>query len=148
MHLHPDFKEFVRLLNAAGVEYVVVGAFAVAIHGIPRYTQDIDFFVAPSQDNGAKIVEMLRKFGFESFGLTADDFAHPDRVIQLGVEPNRIDLLTGIAGVSFEEALAGRGLIEIDGEPLWYLGRSELIRNKRAVGRPQDIADAARLEVL
>lgn len=148
MHLKPDFKEFVESLNAAGVEYVVVGAFAVAFHGLPRYTRDIDFLVGPSRENGEKIVRSLEAFGFGSLGLSADDFVGPDQIIQLGVEPNRIDLLTSIEAVSFDEALAQRHHIDIDGVTIWFLSRDHLIRNKRAVGRPQDIADAVRLEDL
>jgi predicted nucleotidyltransferase len=148
MHLKPDFKEFVESLNANGVEYVVVGAYAVAFHGIPRYTRDIDFFVQPSHANGERVVNALKAFGFGSLGLSADDFAKPDQIVQLGVEPSRIDIITSIEAVPFDEAHAHRNQVEIDGVKLWFLGRDQLIRNKRAVGRPQDLADAARLEDL
>lgn len=148
MHLKADFKDFVASLNAAGVEYVVVGAYAVAFHGIPRFTGDIDFFVAPSRENGEKIVECLRAFGLGALNLTPDDFVDPDRVIQLGVAPNRIDLLTGIEAVSFADVYARRAQTEIDGLQISFISREDLIRNKRATGRPQDAADVARLEAL
>ena len=148
MHLKADFKEFAELFNAAGVEYLVVGAYAVAFHGLPRFTGDIDFFVAPTHQNGERIVKSLDVFGFGSLGLKPEDFADSDRVIQLGVDPNRIDILTSIDAVSFDDAYARRKHVDIDGVRLAFISREDLIRNKRAVGRPQDIADAERLSAM
>jgi len=148
MHLKKDFREFVELLNAEGVKYLVTGAYAVAFHGIPRYTKDIDFFVEPSGENAAKLLSVLRQFGFGSLNISVDDFTQPDKVIQLGVDPVRIDLLTGIEGVTFGDAYPDRCQVEVDGVLLTFLSREHLIRNKRTAGRPQDLADAARLEDL
>jgi predicted nucleotidyltransferase len=148
MDLKRDFREFIELLNAANVSYVVAGAYAVAFHGIPRYTKDIDFFVEPSPENARRVAGVLNQFGFEGLGLTAEDLSKPDQIVQLGREPVRIDILTGIEGLTFAEALADSKQIEIEGVTVRFLGRKTLIQNKRAVGRSQDIADAARLEEL
>src|SRR5262245_10627356 len=103
MNLLPDWREFIELLNSHGVEYVVVGAWARAFHGIPRSTGDIDFFVRPSAENAERLVRVIERFGFGSLDITSQDFQTKDRVIQLGIEPYRIDLVTGISGVSFDE---------------------------------------------
>jgi len=142
MRLNKDLREFIELLNSGGVEYLVVGAFAVAWHGHPRFTADIDFFVRPVAANGEAIVAALRAFGFGSLDITASDFSRPDRVVQLGVPPNRIDLITSIAGVPFDEAWAGRMKGEIDGIPVAFIGLEDLIRNKEAAGRSKDLGDA------
>jgi hypothetical protein len=123
----------------------VVGAHALAWHGLPRYTKDIDLFVHPCPDNAAVLLEVLDEFGFGGLGLKAGDFVNPDQVIQLGREPNRIDLLTGLSGVTWEECRASRVEGKMDGIPVSFLGRESYIRNKLASGRPQDLADAARL---
>ncbi len=93
MRLNKDLREFIELLNSNGVEYLVVGTFAFAWHGYPRFTADIDFFVRPVAANGEVIVAALRAFGFDGLGITANDFSRPDQVVQLGVPPNRIDLI-------------------------------------------------------
>ncbi len=146
MKLSKDLREFVELLNSAGVEYVIVGAHAVAYHGYPRYTGDIDFFVRPTAESGRKIVDVLSAFGFEETGLTAEDFEKPDQIIQLGLPPQRIDLLTGITAVSFDDAINGSEAGVLDGIPVRFLGRSELLRNKKATGRTKDAADVEELE--
>ncbi len=148
MELKKDFKEFIELLNVNSVKYVIAGAYAVACHGIPRYTKDIDFLIEPSQENATKLLKVLDQFGFESLGITLADVSNPNKVVQLGVEPYRIDLLTTIEGVTFEEAFNTRQQIKVDGLMLNFLSKALLIRNKRAVARPQDIADATRLEEL
>ena len=104
MDLEEDLREFIELLNALNVRYMVVGAFAVAYHGHPRFTGDIDLFVERSLDNAARIGEVIEQFGFGDLNLSVDDFLHEDQVIQLGVFPNRIDLLTFLSGVNFQEA--------------------------------------------
>ena len=145
MRIGKDLREFIELLNAKGVEYVVVGGFAVAWHGHPRFTADIDFLVRPNPANAELLVETLRDFGFASLRIAPQDLCQPDQILQLGVKPNRIDVITSIAGVSFEEAWASPVSGTIDSIPVFFIGRDELIRNKELAGRPQDVADAQAL---
>ncbi len=146
MNLQPDLKECVASFLFRHVEFLVVGGHAVAFHGYPRLTEDLDLLVRPTHENGRRLVEALKAFGFASLGLEPDAFTVPDRVIQLGRAPNRIDLLTGIPGVTFNEAWSARVEADLDGLKVFMIGRDALIRNKRATGRPQDLADAERLE--
>ncbi len=146
MKLHKDLHEFVELLNSAGVRYVVVGGHAVAFHGYPRYTGDIHFLIESSEDNAARVEKVLRDFGFGQTGFQTKDFLEPESIVQLGLPPNRIDLLTSISGVTFSEAWANRVPGLLDGVPVSFLGREDLLRNKRASGRPKDIADLSNLE--
>jgi hypothetical protein len=146
MKLSKDLKEFVELLNSRKVEFLVVGAHALAWHGLPRYTKDIDFFVGTNPENAKALELVIHDFGFSSTGLTAGDFQNPGQIIQLGIEPNRIDILTGISGVTWDEAWATRVKGEMDGVPVFFLSEDAYIRNKLASGRPQDIADAERLK--
>ncbi len=146
MRLSNDLREFLELLNSRGVDYVIVGAHSLAFHGRPRYTGDLDVLIRPTSDNAAKLVALLNEFGFVDSGFKTSDFTEPEKVIQLGCTPNRIDLLTSISGVSSEEAFATRVSGELDSIPVFILGRDALIRNKRAVGRPQDYADLDALE--
>jgi len=136
-----DLREFIELLNSHQVEYVLVGGHAVAFHGWPRFTKDIDFFVRPTLENGARIAAVLRKFGFDVAQLTPELFTEPKRNIQLGRPPQRIDILTWISGVEFDEAWESHETAELDGVPTNIVGKEILIRNKRASGRPQDLAD-------
>jgi hypothetical protein len=145
MNLQKDLKEFVELLTELDVRFLIVGAFAVAYHGYPRYTADIDIFVDNSVENAARLLEAIQRFGFGNVGLTDDDFVQDDRVIQLGVAPNRIDLLTSISGVSFEEAWRSRELGELGELTVPFISREMLKRNKAATGRSQDLADLDRL---
>jgi len=138
--LNRDFKEFAELLNAEGVEYLVVGGYALAAHGHPRYTGDIDFWVRPSGDNVTRLLTVLRRFGFESLGLKAADF-EPDSVIQLGQPPRRIDLLTAIDGVEFDACWARREQVTVDGVVLPIIGLEDFAANKRSSGRLKDLAD-------
>jgi len=147
VRLQKDLKEFIESLNSQGVEYVIVGGFALAFHGFPRYTADIDVLVRCSPENAARLEIAVFKFGFASSGLSASDFLSPNQVIQLGRPPNRIDLLTSITGVDFEEAWAQRVASELDGIPVWFIGRESFIKNKRATGRTQDKADLEALGV-
>lgn len=146
MRLNKDLREFIALLNSEKVEYVLVGGYALAFHGVPRYTGDIDFLVRPTVENGARIESVLRAFGFASMNLTAADFSAPDRIVQLGHPPFRIDLLTSISGVPFEEIWNNRMASELEGLPIAVISRADLIRNKQASGRPRDIADLAALD--
>ncbi len=141
MKLPKDFREFIESLNSESVRYVIVGGYAVAHHGYPRYTGDIDFFVEPSAENARRIVKVLQRFGFAGLGLTERDFAEGDRVIQLGVPPRRIDIVTGISGVSFAEAWSTKGAATLDGLPVFFVSREVLLKNKAAADRPQDRVD-------
>lgn len=146
MSLDRDLLELLASFRSAGVEFLVVGGHAVAFHGYPRYTEDLGLFLRPERANGERVVLALRQLGFGSLDLSAEDFIAADRVIQLGRAPNRVDLLTRLYGVTFDDAWSSRVSASIDGEPVWMINRGELIRNKRATGRPQDVADAEALE--
>ena len=146
MSLNADLREFIELLNSRGVEYVIVGAHSLAFHGRPRYTGDLDILVRPSPENGAKLISLLRDFGFGKADFAEADFTASEQMIRLGRAPNRIDLLTSISGVSIEEAFSSKISAEIERLPVFLLSKESLIRNKRAVGRPQDIADLETLE--
>ena len=141
MPLQKDLREFIESLNSRHVEYLIVGAFALAFHGIPRFTGDIDILVRRSPENAARIEEVLVQFSFASLGLSAADFIEADQIIQLGHPPNRIDLLTSITGVEFEDAWDGRVAGSLHGVPVSFISRQCLIQNKRATGRTRDIAD-------
>lgn len=136
-----DFEELLRCLHARNVKAVVVGGHALAFHGRPRYTKDLDVFVEPSPANAERLLLALADFGFGQVGLTLEDFATPGKIVQLGVAPNRVDLMTVIDGVTFAEAWAGRIAGHFGSQPVSYLGRDEFLRNKHAAGRPQDLAD-------
>ena len=146
MALSKDWREFLELLNSRAVDYVIVGAQSLAFHGRPRHTGDLDIFVRPTPDNARLLLAILNQFGFEQSGFKETDFLQPGQIIQLGRVPSRIDLLTSISGVSTAEAFAGKISAILDGIPVFILGKDALIRNKRAVGRPQDLADLAELE--
>lgn len=146
MTLHPEFKEFAISLNENDVRYMVVGGYAVAFHGHPRYTKDLDVWIEREPGNVARLLSALGEFGFGSLGLSAEDFLEPDQIIQLGFPPNRIDLLTDIEGVDFAPAYAGIVEANVEGVPVYFIGLEDLKRNKRAVGRHQDLADLERLE--
>ena len=145
MPLPEDWRAFIESLNSNGVEYLIVGAVALAYHGFPRYTGDLDVLVRNSPGNTRRLESALAGFGFASLGLKAADFADSYRVIQLGVPPNRIDLLTSITGVPFDEAWGDRVDADLEGTRVSFISRQALIRNKRLTGRAQDKAD---LEVL
>jgi hypothetical protein len=128
-------------LTARDVRFVVVGGHALAYHGRPRYTKDLEVFVDPTPENAARLLLALADFGFGGLDLKTADFDTPGKVVQLGIAPNRIDLLTRIDGVSFDEAWSGRVTGRFGTESVPFLGRRELLANKRAVGRLQDLAD-------
>lgn len=140
-----DFVEMLSALGAAGAEYLVVGAHALAAHGVPRATGDLDIWVRATPGNAVRVLAALREFGAPLFDLTLDDLSRPETVFQIGVVPVRIDLLTSISGVGFEEAWAGRIEVPLEGLTVGVLGREELLRNKRATGRPKDLLDAEAL---
>lgn len=144
MGLSKDWREFLELLNSRGVDYVIVGAHSLALHGRPRYTGDLDILVRSTFENARLLIDILNEFGFARSGFKEQDFLKPGQLIQLGRAPTRIDLL--ISGVSSEEAFAGKVSAELDGIPVFVLSKDALVRNKRAVGRPQDLADIDTLE--
>jgi len=141
MEIQPDFKDLLVLLNEQKVEYLIVGGFALAFHGAPRFTGDIDVFVRPNPENAQRIMCALAAFGFNLPGLTAEDFHAPDKVVQLGMPPVRIDLITSISGVSWEEAAAHKVAGTYGDVPVCFIGREQFIANKRASGRKKDLAD-------
>jgi hypothetical protein len=146
--LAKDLREFIELLNSRRVDYIVVGGHAVAFHGHPRYTGDIDFLVRPSPENAERLIESLKEFGFSNLQLSADDFTRPNTIVQLGYPPNRIDLLTSISGVDYGEAWSGKATGELDGLRAFFLGFDALLKNKRAAGREQDLADVNKLSAV
>ena len=141
-----DWREWLESLNASGVEYVVVGGIALAFHGIVRYTGDLDVLVHASAANAERVMQALRRFGFESLKLTVADFSKPDQVVQLGYPPGRIDILTSIDGVDWSQVNTGAVSGDYSGVPVRFISRDDLIRNKRATGRPQDAVDADKLQ--
>jgi hypothetical protein len=144
--LNPDFAEMLRALSAAGAEYLLVGAYAMAAHGVPRATGDIDVWVRPSRDNAQRVLLALQRFGAALFDLTAADLARAGTVFQLGVPPRRIDILTSIDGVTFDTAWPRRVTTRLDDVEVAVISREDLMRNKRAAKRPKDLVDVHLLE--
>jgi hypothetical protein len=132
-------------LNSNKVEYLIVGALAVSWHGFPRYSGDVDFLIRPTTDNAARVLRAIAQFGFGSLDIAIEDLAVPGKVVQLGYEPNRIDVMSSITGVTFDEAWAERSTGELDGLPVGFIGRKALLRNKDATGRSKDLIDAIEL---
>ena len=141
MEIRSDFIELLASLNARKVEYLVVGGYALAFHGAPRLTGDMDLYVRPDAANAERVLRALDDFGFGSLDLSPQDFVRPGRIVQLGVPPVRVDLITSIAGVSWDEAWSGRAEGDYGGVGVCYIGRREFVANKRAVGRRKDLAD-------
>ena len=145
MILNQDFKEFFQLLNENKVQYLIVGGYAVAYHGYPRYTKDIDIWLLIDPDNAQKVVKTLLDFGFGSLGLKESDFLEDDTMIQLGYAPNRIDLIMGLSGVNFEACFATKIEVDVDGVKLFFIDLENLKKAKKAAGRIQDLADIENL---
>jgi len=141
-----DFKEFIQLLIKNKAEYLIVGGYAVGIHGYPRYTGDLDIWLNPTAENADLILKSVNEFGFSSFKLTQEDFIKPGNVVQLGYPPLRIDLLTEIDGVTFSECFENRKMVTIDGLTVNFIGYSDLLKNKKESGRPKDIGDIDNLK--
>ena len=146
--LNKDYKEMLQCLNDEGVKFLLVGAYALAAHGYPRATMDIDLWVMPSPDNAQAVLRALRRFGAPLHDLSTADLLRDDTVFQIGVAPRRIDIITGASGLRFEEAFQASSPIEIEGLQIRIPSRNDLIRNKRASGRTKDLADAEALELL
>jgi predicted nucleotidyltransferase len=145
--LNEDFQDLLTLFADAGVEFVIVGAYALAFHGAPRASGDIDLFVRPTPVNAQRALEALTRFGapVESAGVTRADLSQPGIVYQIGLPPRRIDIMTEISGLTFDEAWASRSTAEVEGRTVSFIGRAALLKNKEAAGRPKDTADIARL---
>ena len=141
MDLAPDFEEFIASLTAHGVEFLVVGAYALALHGAPRFTGDLDVFVRPTLQNASRLLASVRAFGFPVAELRPEDIAHGDRILQMGVEPVQIHVMSAISGVTWEEAWQDRAAGPLGGQEVAFLGRETFVRNKRASARPKDLAD-------
>lgn len=141
MEVQQDFRNLLELFKKHNVDFIIVGAYALGFHGAPRYTGDLDVFVKPDPINAKNIIQALNDFGFGSVGLTAMDFVKKDKVVQLGVPPVRIDIITSITGVQWEQAQSGRVEGWFGDLKVHYIGRDEFIANKRALGRKKDIAD-------
>jgi hypothetical protein len=144
--LNQDFKEFIQSLNDNNVRYLVVGGYAVALHGYPRYTKDIDIWVQLSPENATNMIKAIDQFGFGSLGLQINDFLEPDTIIQLGYPPNRIDILTTLVGVDFDACYNDRVEIQIDEIDINFISLENLKLNKKSSGRFQDLADLENLE--
>jgi hypothetical protein len=141
MKPHKDFSELVALFNANNVEFLIVGAYALAFYGVPRFTGDLDLYIHPTPENAQNVIKALDEFGFRSLGYQLDDFVTSERVVQLGVAPVRIDIMTSLSGVSWELAWRNRKAGFFGESPVFFLGKEEFIANKRALGRPRDLAD-------
>lgn len=146
MQSYSDFEEILQAFNAAGVKYLVIGAFAVAAYARPRATGDIDLWVEPTSDNSRRIYRALVHFGAPAEELDFETFTEVDIVFQIGLPPIRIDILTGIDGLSFSEAWPNRISSTLGAVPIELIGRNDLLRNKRASARPQDLADLELLQ--
>ena len=145
MNLNQDFQEFVELFVAHEVEFLIVGGYALAAHGHPRYTKDLDVWVWLGPENAQRIINAIEEFGFGDLGLTAADFQEPDVMVQLGHEPQRIDILTYASGLQFSDAYKNRVYITIGNVQVPFISVDDLRTNKLATGRPRDIADVADL---
>jgi len=144
--MNQDFLDALRALSEADARFLVVGAFAVAVHAEPRATGDLDVWVEPTPENAARVFAALVRFGAPLADLTPADLARPDVVFQMGVPPGRIDVMTSISGVEFAEGWAGRTTFTLADLRVPVVGRAELVRNKRATGRPKDLLDLELLE--
>jgi hypothetical protein len=146
--LNDDYKDMLQALVGEKVEFLLVGAYALAAHGYPRATMDIDIWVVPAPGNAAAVVRALHRFGAPLHDATQADFEKAGTVFQIGVAPRRIDIITAASGLRFEEAFHNATVVDIEGIPVHVLSVADLIRNKRATGRIRDLADAEALERL
>jgi hypothetical protein len=144
--MNRDFLDMLSALSDAGADFLIVGAHAVAVHARPRATGDLDIWVRPTPENAGRVMDALEAFGAPLDELTTEDLASGDLVFQIGVAPNRIDILTGIGSLAFEEAWTNRVEVSLWGQTVPVIGRDELIRAKRDAGRPRDLADLSELE--
>jgi hypothetical protein len=143
--LNKDFREFIESLNKNGVEYLIVGGYAVGFHGFPRFTQDLDIWVRPTVENAERALKALKSFGFPTDKLSIEVFSEPDSVLQIGRPPNRIDILTSLDGVTFESCYKRRAQGIVDGIRTKFIGKADLKKNKKASGRKRDLGDLEEL---
>jgi len=141
-----DFHQFVKSLTEAKVDYLIVGGYAVGIHGHPRYTGDMDIWINQNQENAKRVIEAIDYFGFSSLGITVDDLLVPKNVIQMGNPPLRIDILTEIDGVGFEDCFPNKKVVTIAGLQFNFISYKDLIKNKLASGRAKDLDDVSNLK--
>jgi len=146
MEIQRDFKELLELFNAHNVEYLIVGGYALAFHGAPRFTGDIDLFVKPEAENAKRILVALAEFGLGSLDLSETDFTSVDNVIQLGVPPVRVDIMTSITAVDWQQAESGKVEGNYGDTQVYFIGKDDFVSNKRALGRKRDLADLEALE--
>lgn len=139
--VQPDFRDLLASLNSHGVEYVIVGGYALAFHGAPRFTGGLDIHVRPDPENAERVLRALADLGCRFPDLDVDDFQDPNKIVQLGVPPVRVDLMTSITGVSWDDADAGKAGGTYGDVPVFFLGREQYVANKRALGRMKDLAD-------
>ena len=144
--MNPDFIDMLSALSEARVDFLIVGAHALAAHGVPRATGDLDIWIRPTPDNAARALRALVACGAPLAGLTVDDLTRPDTVFQIGLPPARIDILSGITGVSFADAWDRRVAVRLTAGEVAVLSKQDFIANKTAVGRPKDLADMALLD--
>lgn len=145
MELSDDFREFVEWLDKHEVRFLIVGGYAVAFHGHPRYTKDLDVWIAATQDNAERLLRALHDFGFGSLNLSVADFVEEGMIIQLGDPPNRIDILTSVKGLEFELAWQSREMLSGSELSIPFISKGDLIQAKQSVGRLQDLADIEHL---
>lgn len=150
IELADDFRDLLAELHDAGAEFVVLGGYAVAFHGHPRATKDLDVLVRADATNAKRVYRALAAFGapLQSFEVSESDFATYDGVLQIGLPPRRIDILNSAAGITFDEAIEEGISLDLDGRKIPIIGRAALLKNKRAAGRPQDLADVKALETI
>ncbi len=146
MAANPDFKDLLRELSEAKAKFIIIGAHAVMFYTAPRYTKDLDIWIEANRANAARVYEALRKFGAPLMDLTVEDLANPETIFQIGIEPNRIDILTHAKGLEFEKAWSHSEKSTYDGVPVQILGKADLITNKKIVGRDQDLLDLKNLQ--
>ena len=144
--MNRDFAEMLSALSEAGAEFLIVGAHALAAHGVPRATGDLDIWVRPTSTNARRVLRALASFGAPLHDLTLDDLTKSDTVFQIGVPPSRVDILTGITGVRFDDAWPRRVALDLEGAAVSVIGRADFIANKRATGRLKDLADVDGLD--
>jgi predicted nucleotidyltransferase len=146
MTLDPDFEDFIQFLNQYEVDYMIVGGYAMAFHGSPRYTGDLDIWIDISESNAEKMLLVIQAFGFSSLGFKKEDFLKENLINQIGYPPLRIDILTNIDGIDFKEAYTQKQVIEIEDLKANYIGLRDLIQNKKTSGREKDIIDVKTLQ--
>jgi len=148
MNLDKDFEDFVVLLNKYEVTYMVIGGYALAFHGQPRHTGDLDIWIDVSDNNAQKMLSVINDFGMASLGLKKVDFLQKGTITQIGYPPLRIDILNEIDGINFKDAYLNKLIIDIEGLPINYIGLDDLIKNKQTTGRKQDLTDVNALNKL